>query len=89
MLVAIVQCDSKRKPLLRRPLGSSGTGCYFIVLKDKASEEEMQQVMAATARVAEGTKVYSSVKKVSKAFTVKLSPYALEVVSQNKIIIIC
>lgn len=74
--------DSRREvPLLRLPSNSEGTGCYFIVLRDKTSEEEMQHLMATISRYAEDSRIYSVVKKVSKAFTVKLSPFALQLVN--------
>lgn len=74
--------DSRREvPLLRMPPNREGTGCYFIVMKDKTSEAEMQQLMATISRYAEDSRVYSVVKKVAKAFTVKLSPFALQLVN--------
>ena len=77
-----VQGDFRREvPLLRMPANSAGTGCYFIVLKEKTSEAEMQQLMATISRYAEDSRVYTVIKKVSKAFTVKLSPFALQLVS--------
>lgn len=67
-------------PVLRKPIGSAGTGCYFIVLVDKTSEEEMQRLIATVSKYAEGYRIYSTLRKVTKAFTAKLTPYALELV---------
>ncbi len=81
-LLALGSCDSGRAvPVLRKPIGSAGTGCYFVVLREKTSEVEMQQLMATISKYAEDAKIYSVVKRVAKTFTVKLSPYALELVS--------
>ena len=75
-----MQCDSRR-PLLRNPQGSAGTGCYFVVLHEKATEEEMLQLMVTISKLADDSKIYSEIHTVSKAFTVKLSPFSLELVS--------
>lgn len=72
--------DSAGRPVLRKPPGSAGTGCYFVVLRDKTSQEEMQQVMATISKLADDSKIHSIIKKISKTFTVQLSPYALEMV---------
>jgi hypothetical protein len=75
-----VQGGSRRAPILRKPAGSAGTGCYFIVFKDKTKEGEMEQALTTISKYADESKIYSIVKKVSKAITVKLSPFALELV---------
>lgn len=77
-------CCECRRPLLRKPRDAPTTGRYFVVLNDKATEEDMQQLAARVARVSDDAKVYGMVHKVAKAFTVKLSPYALEMVCYNK-----
>lgn len=43
----------------------------------------MQQLMATISKLADDSRIHSIVKKISKAFTVKLSPYALEMVIIN------
>ena len=79
-LLGSVKCELRR-PVLRKPLGSRWTGCYFIVLKDKTTEDEMQDLMNTVSKLATGGMIYNMVHKISKAFTVKLSPYSLELVS--------
>ena len=78
------QCgELDRRPVLHKPQGSPGTGCYFVVLEEKTPEEQMQQLMAAISKLADDSRIHSMVKKVSKAFTVKLSSYALELVAKH------
>ena len=67
-------------PVLLQPAGTATTGCYFIVLKQQTSNEEMDELMDTISQLSEDSKVHSFVKKVSKAFTVKLSPESLELV---------
>lgn len=67
-------------PMLRLPPDSAGTGCFFIVFKEETSEGEMQHLLSTISKYAEDSRIYSIVTKVSKAITVKLSPYALELV---------
>ena len=74
------RCEGARRPVLHKPPGSPGTGCYFIVLKDKTTEEEMQQLMATVSKLSDDSKIHSIVKKISKTFTAVLSSYALEMV---------
>ena len=81
LLILCGNCVECRRPLLRKPRDAPTTGCYFVVLSDKAKEEDMQELLAKVVRVADDAKVYGMVSKVAKAFTVKLSPYALEMVS--------
>lgn len=73
----------RRAPILRKPKGSATTGCYFIVFKDKTKEGEMEQAMATISKYADDSRIYSIVKRVSKAITVKLSPIALELVNKQ------
>ncbi len=70
-----------RKPLLRVPRGVEGTGNYVVVLGKDASEENLQEAVAAASKLADGRKIYNQVHTVSKAFAVKLSPLSLELVS--------
>ena len=74
----------RRAPILRQPKGTATTGCYFVVFKDKTKEGEMEQAMATISKYADNSRIYSVVKRVSKAITVKLSPIALELVNNNK-----
>ena len=79
LLLGEVNCDSRR-PLLRVPSGGQVTGCYVVVLREKATEEEMSQTMNTVSKLADGAIIYNSVHRVVKAFTVKLSSYSLEIV---------
>ena len=73
--------EGSRRPIIRQPTGSATTGCYSVVLKDKITEPEMEEAMATISKLSEDSRIYSIVKKVAKAFTVKLSAYSLELVS--------
>lgn len=69
-----------RRLVLRVPREVPTTGRYIVVLKDKTTLTELQQVLLRVLRTADDAKVYGYVEKVVKAFTVKLSPYSLELV---------
>lgn len=79
LLLSNVECESRR-PVVRMRSRTPGTGCYFVVLRKKATEEEMVQTLHTVSKLADGSKIYSQVHKVVKAFTVKLSSYSLEIV---------
>ncbi len=70
-----------RSPLLRKPAHSPKTGCYIIAIKEKATEEEVQALLTQVIKASDGHKMYGLVKKASRLFTVKLSPYSLEMVA--------
>lgn len=74
-----MQCES-RKPVLYNPRGRPGTGCFFVVLDKKTTEEEFEAALVTISKLAEDSSVYTVIRKVSKAFTVKLSAYSLELV---------
>lgn len=80
LLGCCVQSDSWRAPMLRNPPGTPGTGCYFIVFREDTSEPEMQKLLSTISRYADDSRIYSMVMRVSKAVTVKLSPFAMELV---------
>jgi hypothetical protein len=52
-------------------------------MKDDASKEELQKVVAKAAKASDDAKLHGLVQKVKKAFTVKLNPYALEMVREG------
>ncbi len=82
----IASCEelrSRRSPVIRRARGVPTTGCYIVAMKDDASEEELQKVAAKAAKASDDAKLHGLVQKVKKAFTVKLNPYALEMVSKE------
>lgn len=72
-----------RRPVLRVPREAPTTGRYMVVLKEKTSVAEMQQVLTRILRMSDDSKVYGYVEKVAKAFTVKLSSYSLELVKNT------
>ena len=78
-LVHDVRCYS-RKPVLRKPAGSAKTGCYIIAIKEKATEADVQELLTRVVRASDEHKMYGMVQKATRAFTVKLSPYSLEMV---------
>ena len=70
--------ESRRRcPVLHAASGSQKTGCYIIVLKEATSAEDFQEVLAKVVKVADSAKVYGMVQRIAKAFTVKLTSYAL------------
>ena len=70
-----------RCPVLHASSDSQKSGCYIIVLKEATSAENFNEVLAKVVKVADDAKVYGMVQRVAKAFTVKLTPYALHLVS--------
>ena len=74
---------SRRSPLLRRAQGEPTTGCYIVAMEDDASEEELQQVAAKAVKASDDGKLHGLVKRLKKAFTVKLNEYALEMVREG------
>ena len=82
-LASCEELRSRRSPVIRRARGVPTTGCYIVAMKDDASEEELQQVAAKAAKVSDDAKLHGIVQKVMKAFTVKLNPYALEMVREG------
>ena len=70
----------RRSPVIRSPRGVATTGCYIVAMKDDASEDELQQVASKAVKASDDAKLHGIVHKVKKVFTVKLNPYALEMV---------
>ena len=70
-------------PLLRATGASASekTGCFIIVLNRATSARKFQSILSEVIEMSKDAKVYGSVQRVAKAFTVKLSEDALEVVS--------
>lgn len=82
VLAVVSAANSKsRSPVLRKPAHSLKTGCYIIAIKEKATEEEVQALLTQVVKASDGHKMYGPVKKASRLFTVKLSPYSLEMVA--------
>lgn len=73
-------------PLLRATgaAESEKTGCYIVVLNKSTTAENFTSILERVLKMSEDAKVYGSVQKVAKAFTVKLSEIAVETVSYLK-----
>ena len=74
--------EARRCPVLHAAGDAEKSGCYIVVLKQATSAAEFQSVLHRVVQMADGARVYGSVTRVAKAFTVKLSAYALNAVSQ-------
>ena len=84
VVIPLASCQefaSNRRPLLRKPSGVATTGCYMVAMKDEASEAQLDEIMMRAVKASDDAKLYGMVRKVKKLFTVKLNPYALEMVS--------
>lgn len=70
-------------PLLKATgaIESEKTGCYIVVLNKATTAENFTNILDKVLEMSEDAKVYGSVQKVAKAFTVKLSEIAVETVS--------
>ena len=75
---------SRRRPVIRLARDVPTTGCYIVAMKDDTSEAELQQVLTKAVKASDDAKLYGMVQKVKKAFTVKLNPYALEMVRKRE-----
>ena len=71
---------NRRRPLHEVPSDEPKTGCHVVVLKKDTTKERLREIVAKVSKAANGGKVYSCEENVIKAFTVKLSTYALEMV---------
>ena len=79
---ALARADAKRCPILHASGGSETTGCYIVVLKEATTHDKFQEIVQRAVAMTDDAKVHGAVEKVIKAFTVKLSPYSLDAVSQ-------
>ena len=57
------------------------TGCYTVVLNKATSADMFESILSRVLNMTEDAKVYASVQRVAKAFTVRLSEIAIEAVS--------
>ena len=78
---ALIRIEAKRCPILYASSESETTGCYIVVLKEATTHEKFQEIVQRAVAMTDDAKVHGAVEKVIKAFTVKLSPSSLEVVS--------
>ncbi len=79
----LAACAHSMRPVLRVPRDAPTTGRCTVAVSPSATEEEQQKLMTTVMKVSDDAKVYGYVDKVAKAFTVKLSPYALEIVRKT------
>lgn len=80
LLTLALGCAARRCPVLHAAEGANKTGCYIVVLHKATTPEKFTEVLQRATNMAEGHKVYGLVQSVSKAFTVKLSAYFLDLV---------
>ena len=86
LLVAVAllgATEARRCPVLHATEDTEKTGCYIVVLKQATTAAKFQSVLQKVVQMADGAKLYGSVTRVAKAFTVKLSSYALHAVSPH------
>lgn len=88
LLAAGVRNGLCRRPVLRVPRQAPTTGRYTVVLKQNTSVAELQRVLTRVLRISDDEKVYGYVEKVTKAFTVQLPSYALELVKLHACILV-
>ena len=80
LLALTVSCTARRCPLLHANEGTNRTGCYIVVLHRATTQERFTEILKRVSSMADGSKVSGVVRTVSKAFTVKLSAYSLNLV---------
>ena len=81
VVAMLLSAEGHHCPLLHAAADAQKTGCYTVMLKEATTAEEFQNVLRRVRQVADDARVYSTVTKVVKAFTVRLSSYALHLVS--------
>ena len=82
LLPQITLSADAKCPLLRATGASASerTGCFIIMLNKTTTPEKFQEILSKVVNMSEDAKVYGSVQRVAKAFTIKLSEIALETV---------
>lgn len=71
-----------------RAPSSDKTGYYIVVLREDTSLETFQNILSQVAPISMDAHIHGSVQRVMKAFTVKLSDHALNIVSMITAILI-
>lgn len=82
---AIAGLAAGRRPLIRAPRDASTTGDYMVVVDNALSKEDFRRLVARISKVSDGATVPSYVENIAKVVTVSLSPYAVEIVSNNSL----
>ena len=80
LLILALGCAARRCPLLHAAEGANKTGCYIVVLHNETTPEKFTEIVQKATNMAEGHKLHGLVKKVTKAFTVKLCANSLNLV---------
>lgn len=71
-----------RKPLYRAARDAQKTGMYIVVLKSDVDHDSYERVVNKATTLSDNKRVHGKIETVEKAFTLKLNPISLEVVSQ-------
>ena len=86
-LLAAATCVAEsRRPVLRAAPNAVTTGNYVVVLRRNTTNETLQRLLSKASKHSDDNRVHRYVETVAKAFTLKLSPYSLEVVSNPVLI---
>ena len=80
-LLVSAACAASRRPVIRAAPTAIKTGNHVVVLRRNTTAETLHHFLARAAKLSDDAKVHRYVETVAKAFTIKLSPYSLEVVS--------
>ena len=82
-LLAVATCAAEsRRPILRAAPTAVTTGNYVIVLRRSTTIETLHHLLLKASKHSDDSKIHRYTETVAKAFTLKLSPYSVEVVSQ-------
>ena len=86
MRVLVGSSDVRGGKPSTHPPGSSATavttGNYVIVLRRSTTIETLHHLLLKASKHSDDSKIHRYTETVAKAFTLKLSPYSVEVVSQ-------
>ncbi|KAL5493194.1 hypothetical protein EMCRGX_G014336 [Ephydatia muelleri] len=74
-----MSATESRRPVLRAAPTAVTTGNYVVVLRRNTTTETLHHLLSKASKHSDDTKVHRYVRTVAKAFTLKLSPYSLEV----------
>ena len=81
-LLAAATCAAEsRRPVLRAAPTAVTTGNYVVVLRKNTTTETLYHLLSKASKYTDDAKIHRYAETVAKAFTLKLSPYSLEVVS--------
>ncbi|KAL5493199.1 hypothetical protein EMCRGX_G014343 [Ephydatia muelleri] len=79
-LLAAATCAAEsRRPVLRAAPTAVTTGNYVVVLRKNTTTETLYHLLSKASKYTDDAKIHRYAETVAKAFTLKLSPYSLEV----------